>query len=96
MSTEGVSTNFIYDHPTILSLASYASSIVHSGSGDSNTSRTSVKDIEAFVTRYTKSFPKHVPSSSADTVSADVVLVTGTTGSLGTAGNLLFYVEINL
>jgi hypothetical protein len=79
VSLENVSSGFIYEHPTISALARYLLTVVHGGEAASR----GTEELLAFVERYTASFPQHVSTSPA--VEGEVVLVTGTTGSLGSA-----------
>jgi Male sterility protein len=84
-SVAKISTNLVYEHPTIASLAQYASSVVQAAPNatEERESPRSSEELEVLLARYTTSFPKHVPSLS--TAKIDVVLVTGTTGALGSA-----------
>lgn len=81
-SVAQISSNLVYEHPTVASLARYVSQIVTVGLGGAEASRTAA-DLTAFLARYTADFPKHIPSKPVP--KQDVVLVTGTTGALGTA-----------
>lgn len=82
VSLAKISSNIVYDHPTIASLAQFVSGTVAAGPEGAETSRKA-EDLTAFLARYTQNFPKHIPSSPVP--EKDVVLVTGTTGALGTA-----------
>ena len=84
--------SLVYDNPTITRLGSYISTFVlgtkASGSKQSTTasgsSSTRFDAMHAMVAKYTTGFPAFHPSeSSAPPEPSDVVLVTGTTGSLG-------------
>lgn len=84
--------SFVYDNPTITRLGSYISTFVlgtkASGSKQSTTtsgpSSTRFDAMHAMVAKYTTGFPAFHPSEiSATPELGDVVLVTGTTGSLG-------------
>jgi hypothetical protein len=80
-----VSSNFIYEHPTIYSLAKHLRLLVHSQTADSE-EKTPVSDLESFLELYSHDFPTHSPDANAASASeGDVVLVTGTTGALGSA-----------
>lgn len=83
VSVANVSSNIVYDHPTIASLAKYAFAIASGESAGAAAKSWSATDITDFLARYTKDFPQHVPSAPA--AEKDVVLVTGTTGALGSA-----------
>jgi hydrogenase maturation factor len=82
VSVNNVSSNVVYEHPNIGSLARYVFAIVNGDAAASETTRKA-EDIVAFLARYTSDFAQHVPSAPAS--EHDVVLVTGTTGALGSA-----------
>ncbi|EJD42001.1 acetyl-CoA synthetase-like protein [Auricularia subglabra TFB-10046 SS5] len=74
-----------YKFPTIESLARFVSTAT-SSSVDHGAS--AVADVEAMLRKYTASFPRHTPETTTNGVHhGQSVLVTGTTGGLGT--NLL-------
>lgn len=77
-----IPSTFIYDHPSIASLAKYLSNAV-TGEGTS-TSEPADKRRELFelVDKYTASFPQFASSPESRT-GGDIVLLTGGTGSLG-------------
>lgn len=83
VSVANVSSNFVYEHPTIASLAEYVLAIVEGGLDGAAAKSWTGADITDFLARYTTNFPEHVASSPAS--DKDVVLVTGTTGALGSA-----------
>ncbi len=69
----------MYSHPTIASLASF---LYHIASGKTENGVSSVTaDMEAMVKEFTQNFPIHTPSKA--TPDSEVILITGTTGSLG-------------
>jgi hypothetical protein len=81
MPVPDLPSSFVYDHPTIESLAKYAT-----GAATTETKlaiASKADDLEGLVLRYTAAFPTHTPTLPA--LDKDVVLVTGTTGSLGSA-----------
>ncbi|KAF8889040.1 acetyl-CoA synthetase-like protein [Infundibulicybe gibba] len=78
-----ISPNCIYDYPTISSLASFIDSL--SSSTAPVDRRTTPEELQAFLSRYTHTFPTHSSSADQPHTPGDVVLVTGTTGSLGSA-----------
>ncbi|KAH9840963.1 uncharacterized protein C8Q71DRAFT_854811 [Rhodofomes roseus] len=88
LDTRKVARNFVYEYPTVASLATYLSSLAF-GAGDEDSADQSekgrVKAMRAMVEAYSKDFPTHQPSPLATAVprGRDVVLLTGTTGSLG-------------
>lgn len=74
--------SFVYQHPTISSLASYVSSLTE-GSKITNDAEANSRKIElmnSMVRKYSAEFRQHAPSKQSD---GEVVLVTGTTGWLG-------------
>ena len=78
-------TNFVYENPTIDSLSNYLFEIAtqtgQSAQSDKPTKR--IVQMEELVSRYTSTFPAHVPIIPVP--EKDTVLVTGTTGALGSA-----------
>lgn len=72
----------MYSHPSIITLVEYACAVAKPGS-HSTTALSEGEDLEEVLRRYTTVFPTHVPSLPAPDI--DVVLITGTTGSLGSA-----------
>ncbi|KAI0926228.1 putative NRPS-like protein biosynthetic cluster [Taiwanofungus camphoratus] len=87
VDTRKITSNFVYDHPTIGSLASAVSALglgTSKDEGSSNISLSARTDaMRAMVARYSGDFPAHQAGSGRPKASEDVVLVTGTTGSLG-------------
>ncbi|TDL22742.1 acetyl-CoA synthetase-like protein [Rickenella mellea] len=82
-----LSVKFVYSNPTILGLARYISRVA-SGAVmiiDTPTSlNAKVSEMHGHVEKFTRSFPTHTPNHLATRMnSGDVVLLTGTTGSLG-------------
>ncbi|THH07788.1 hypothetical protein EW145_g3144 [Phellinidium pouzarii] len=81
-----LSATFIYDHPTITALSEYLSGNV---TGSSVSSLGSIEDkrreLQILVSRYTESFPefKVAPADLRNEAAGDAVLLTGSTGSLG-------------
>lgn len=74
--------SFVYQHPTISPLASYVSSLTE-GSKITNDAEANSRKIElmnSMVRKYSAEFRQHAPSKQSD---GEVVLVTGTTGWLG-------------
>lgn len=108
IDTAGAPPNFVYEHPTIASLAKFILSLVNHGDG-CNSGTTQAPDIEAFMAPYISTFPVHHASRDAakatrptnavwrfvsslsryipfkHTSPRDVVLITGTSGALGSA-----------
>lgn len=82
INTRSIPGNFVYNNPSIASLAAFVSGLAspESPSGVSETERAiaAMKDI---VEKYSKDFPQH--SASAPAPERDVVFLTGTSGRLG-------------
>lgn len=74
--------SFVYQHPNILSLATYVSGLIEGPNVYNDVDPSSVKigAMHAMVKKYTADFVQHVASRRSD---GEVVLVTGTTGWLG-------------
>ncbi|THH28009.1 hypothetical protein EUX98_g6169 [Antrodiella citrinella] len=90
INTRGIPSGFVYDFPTITSLAQLVHGIVHDVEGKTKTAQSPeaiVKAMLQMTEKYTKDFPKHTGKQRLP--AKDVVLVTGTTGGLG--GALLAY-----
>jgi hypothetical protein len=78
----------VYAHPTIASLVTFCTSRNTSETSDAVEQDEKRKAMLALVSKYTQDIPSFKPSSSAERPSDQaVVVVTGTTGSLGS--NLL-------
>lgn len=71
--------NLVYMHPTISSLGHFISQLAHGD--EQREAETVIAEMEALVEEFTQHFPLHVPSKP--TPDTEVILVTGTTGSLG-------------
>ncbi|KAH8111803.1 acetyl-CoA synthetase-like protein [Phellopilus nigrolimitatus] len=78
----GLSTSFVYDHPTIASLASYISSNVAGTVVAGQDKNVKKSELLALVDKYTSAFPAF-KTGIAQAHSGDVVVLTGGTGSLG-------------
>jgi len=82
--------NFVYSYPTVAALAKFLSQVAGHGPqlaavGDMG---ARVKDMLAMVAKYTASFPAHVPSAGSllsNGVAGAVIVLTGSTGGLGSA-----------
>ena len=89
VNTRGVSASFVYQHPTISSLAKFIVGAVQSGSAslpaevsaNESPEQATVNAMVDMAKKHTRGFPKHVGSKPLP--QKDVVLVTGTTGALG-------------
>ncbi|EJD40555.1 acetyl-CoA synthetase-like protein [Auricularia subglabra TFB-10046 SS5] len=83
-ATRKLPTDIVYQYPTISTLAAFISSTVLGGGADFGSTETKAAELEAMLAKYTTSFPSH---SAAQNVVSDeglVILITGTTGFLGT------------
>ncbi|EJD40551.1 acetyl-CoA synthetase-like protein [Auricularia subglabra TFB-10046 SS5] len=78
-------TDIVYKFPTISTLATFVSATGLSIDAAFDATAVKAKEIEDMLAKYTQSFPAHTPSTQGPEGLA--VLVTGTTGGLGT--NLL-------
>ncbi|KAH8110846.1 acetyl-CoA synthetase-like protein [Phellopilus nigrolimitatus] len=80
-----LSATFIYDYPTIARLAEYLSSSVSGTSvAPAGDARAKARELEALVAKYTTAFPTFVAGAgSGNDGNGDAVLLTGSTGSLG-------------
>ncbi|KAH8110860.1 acetyl-CoA synthetase-like protein [Phellopilus nigrolimitatus] len=80
-----LSATFVYDYPTIARLATYLSSSVSGTAVDSAGDATAKsRELEALVSKYTTAFPTFVAGEgSRNGRDGDVILLTGSTGSLG-------------
>ena len=86
VDTRHVPEHFVYDNPMIAQLASFISSIALGTDCPDDGSHSAAARIEAMramVAKYTSDFPTHKADPSVKRPKGDVVLVTGTTGSLG-------------
>ncbi len=73
----------VYEHPTISSLGQFISGLAAGNVGANGIPTSSVtQDMEKMVEELTRDFSKHKQTKEAP--EEEVVLVTGTTGSLGT------------
>ncbi|KAI5121945.1 hypothetical protein M0805_002017 [Coniferiporia weirii] len=81
-----LSATFVYDNPTILGLSKYISANV-TGTTAANSGGVEEKrrELQALVSKYTTAFPEFKPSPvrQLNRADGDVVLLTGSTGSLG-------------
>jgi hypothetical protein len=85
LDTRPITSNFVYDHPTIKDLASYVHQLVSGQGVNSAGTELKIKAMRELVQKYTNSLPRELqPGSVLSPRNARVVVVTGTTGSLGT------------
>ncbi|KAH9944763.1 hypothetical protein B0H21DRAFT_862505 [Amylocystis lapponica] len=76
-----VQPNFVYSHPTLESLAHAVAELVQPGS--LSQSSTVEEEMEKLITRYTALLPSITPNTVPAHTGRAVVLLTGTTGALG-------------
>ncbi|ETW81166.1 tridomain enzyme adenylation-thiolation-dehydrogenase [Heterobasidion irregulare TC 32-1] len=85
-NTTRLQDNFVHAHPTISALARFVTSC--SGLGPVDTSsdlmEKKAEELQETVAKLTASFSAHSPRIGAQKPTGETVLVTGTTGSLGT------------
>lgn len=82
MHARDIPTTFVYQHPSIIALASFISSLVGGENGSRQVSAASaIALMNHLVEKYSTNLPDHHPSLPAP--ARDVVLLTGTTGALG-------------
>ncbi|KAJ7204502.1 hypothetical protein GGX14DRAFT_460740 [Mycena pura] len=79
LDTRRDTQNFVYDHPTISSLAQFIFAVA-SGEAASVSSADTLREM---VAKYAGDFPNHVGDRALPPANAKVALVTGTTGELG-------------
>ncbi|EKM52740.1 uncharacterized protein PHACADRAFT_198789 [Phanerochaete carnosa HHB-10118-sp] len=85
VNSRAVPGNFDYQHPSISGLAQYVSGLVSTEkpSDDMVDEKQRVAAMHVMVQKYSRDLPRHTPKM--DRPARSVVLVTGTTGSLGAA-----------
>lgn len=85
LDTRDTAENFVYEHPSIARLTSFIRTIVSgiSDNGDMSSPSVRVENMVAMAHRYTQNFPTHQGSKDRTTIQGDIVLITGTTGRLG-------------
>lgn len=84
VDTRSATANFVYQHPTIKALAGYVSRLVLGSDDGANLGEEEkVKAMKDMVTKYSSSFPALAARKPTSSRSGKVVLLTGTTGGLG-------------
>ena len=85
-NTTRLQNNFVHAHPTISALARFVTSCSGLGSVDTSSDLMEKKaeELQEAVAKLTASFSAHSPRIGAQKPTGETVLVTGTTGSLGT------------
>ncbi|GJE93572.1 acetyl-CoA synthetase-like protein [Phanerochaete sordida] len=83
-NTHSVPSNIVYNHPSIVRLAKYLFGLANAEAPeDKMDDKEVVAAMHAMAEKYSKDLTKHTPR--AERPDTNVVLVTGTTGSLGAA-----------
>ncbi|KAF8869423.1 putative aminoadipate reductase [Infundibulicybe gibba] len=80
-AAELITQNTVYNHPTINSLAHFVSSLVENPEGPADL-RSSKADVEAMIEKYSIGLNKRLANTATQRAN-HVVLLTGTTGNLG-------------
>ena len=80
LNTRGISVDFVYQNPTVLALGKFIHDFTLTGV--SRQLDGAVKGMKNLVDKYIKDFPSHEPADSVP-LQGDAVLVTGTTGAIG-------------
>lgn len=91
VDTNTIPPNVVFEHPTIASLSSFASRFVGQSQSGTDvpppvtiTEEDKVQNMLNLVSKYTRAFPARHPTRSRVLPRTTVVLITGTTGGLGT------------
>lgn len=78
--------NFVYSNPTVSGLASFVHGVANSGYSRTEDRPTAAKAMEDMLEKYTRQLPMHLPVNEQDNLPMrEVVLLTGSTGCLGSA-----------
>jgi len=80
VNTRDIPTNFVYQNPTISALGRLIYDLT--STGVSRQLDNTVKEMTDLVAKYTQDFPTHQPAGGI-TPEGDTVLITGTTGAIG-------------
>lgn len=84
ISVGNVPQNFVYSAPTISQLTDYVAAIINPSADKAvDGIETKAKELRSLVADLTTDFPAHNPTAPAS--ATEVVLITGTTGGLGSA-----------
>ncbi|KAF8513307.1 hypothetical protein BU17DRAFT_95460 [Hysterangium stoloniferum] len=80
-----IPSNFVYQHPTVNALAIYVSEMSQAVKSTTNIDPESRRRqrLQDLIEKYTQDWPVHRPQTTADSSSNEVVLLTGSTGGLG-------------
>ncbi|KAJ8690362.1 hypothetical protein PTI98_011791 [Pleurotus ostreatus] len=90
LSTNGVAENIVYQHPTVNKLSSFAVRLASRGIVVASTSedgKLAAENMQEMVDRFSRNFSRGIPNGNCQVSDGDgdVYLITGTTGTLGTA-----------
>ena len=80
LNVREISANFVYQNPTVSALGRFIHDLT--STGVSRQLDNTVKEMKDLVDKYIKDFPAHKPADGV-TSQADTVLITGTTGAIG-------------
>ena len=88
--------NFVYVHPTVAFLGAYVSHIANPEHSSTQNSVSKEDEMLRMLAKYSKAFVRHV-ATSATAAGSQVVLLTGTTGGLGSVllAKLLILPEVS-
>lgn len=81
VNTRSIAGNVVYEHPSIIELASWATSLVCPEPTTTPSLFNQVDEMVSVANKYTTKFPKHV--GSVANPAGDILMITGTTGGLG-------------
>ncbi|KAF8514478.1 hypothetical protein JB92DRAFT_2789445 [Gautieria morchelliformis] len=84
-SVQNVPSNIVYQHPTIHQLAAVAAQVSRSATASVgiNTDEERSRRLLKLVAKYTHDWPKHQPADDATNPTDETILLTGSTGGLG-------------
>lgn len=84
-TTSSITANFVYESPSIAQLAIATYAIVDPSSfSAADKIAQKVAEIDGYIEKYSANFPVHTPSAPAPAANAEVIVMTGSTGALGT------------
>ena len=93
LNTRGISVDFVYQNTTILALGKFIHEFA--SAGVSRQSDGAVEGMKCLVDKYAKDFPTRKPAGGV-TLQEDTILVTGTTGAIGSATLAELYKSSNV
>jgi len=79
LNTRGIPANFVYHNPSVSALGKFIHDLT--SAGVSRQLDNTVEEMTELVEKYTRDFPVHEPGGTAH--HGDVILITGTTGAIG-------------